>query len=421
MPVLNYVDYVEDLIGHPLVADNAATIGRMSRRQLGDVREKNLAAGWTVYEEHLSSGTPGDSEGEPAGLDAMLDVWRNAPTPYERVAGVRGEFRPILHGRIHRAARVFGGDRGLAFREGDPEARLAALKRYLLYAHRIVLPDPLFYVNQYFVSEPDLFEKSRSSLIGFLDFLHSIEALVKSGIVSFYPQYEHGRGNPVESFKDNEFSRWVRAEDVGPEEEVLLRAGQAMITELLFFCGRFEADCSFDRPEFERVLAAMTAFGHDLQAEQIRDRARKNDRAALERLGSVALPGLEHLSMKDVVAVRTKAEGFDRWRDALGEGLRQIEGEAEPEQIEGAVRDTLARGCRQVEEEVESSGFFATARRPTQSLTIGAITGMIFGGPAGALLGASASTAMTVLVEYLGGFGERKSTRALRAHYSVWG
>ena len=126
--------------------------------------------------------------------------------------------------------------------------------------------------------------------------------------------------------------------------EIPYRGGQPRVSELLFFCERFEADCSFDRPQLEPILAAMTAFGGELQATQLRDRVLGKGRAALQALGSVALPGLDRLSMKQIVDVRSNAEGFHRWRAALSDGLRRIEGEAEPEEVAEAVREELALG-----------------------------------------------------------------------------
>jgi hypothetical protein len=235
-PLPNYIDYVQGLVGCELRPDNASTVEGMSRAELADMRERNLQAGMESFTARVGFTRQG------RGLTEILPVWVGAPTPYERVTGVRGEFRPLLHGRIHTAADVFGGDAGYVFSEGGAEARVAALKRYLLYAHRIVLPDPLFYVNQYFGSDLDeLREQGRRSLVGFLDFLYPIRTLVRSGIVSFYPQYEHGAvTEPMQLFNDRDFDDWVEAGDADTDEKLLLEAGQPLVSELLFFCERFE-------------------------------------------------------------------------------------------------------------------------------------------------------------------------------------
>jgi hypothetical protein len=418
-PLPNYIDYVQALIGCDLRSDNASTVEGMSRSELADMREQNLHAGMDAFTAQVGF------SGQGRELAEILPLWEGAPTPYERVTGVRGEFRPLLHGRIHTAAAVFGGNAGYVFREGGSDARVAALKRYLLYAHRVVLPDPLFYVNQYFGADfDDLRERSRRALIGFLDFLYAIRTLVRSEIVSFYPQYEHGGvTEPTHLFRDRDYDDWVEAGEADADEKLLLEAGQPLISELLFFCQRFEADCSFDRSDFESILAAMTSYGgvlSDRHAAVARDRVLGEERAALETLGTVSLPGLDHLPIDEIVAVRAQAEGFDCWRDALGEGLRRIEGSVAPEAVREAVAETLARGGREVEREAKKSGLLETARGPAQTLAIGAVGGFAVGGPLGALAGSGISAVLTTLVEYVGGRADRRTANALAAHYSVW-
>ena len=415
----SYFDYVQDLVGHELRPDNARTIEGMSRADLANMRERNLQAGLEAFTAQVGFTRDG------RGLTEILQLWNAAPTPYERASGVPGEFRPLLHGRIHKAADVFGGDAGYVFGEGGTGARVTALKRYLLYAHRIVLPDPLFYVNQYFGSDlDDLRELGRRSLVGFLDFLHTIRSLVRSGTVSFYPQYEHGGiVEPMPLFRDQGFDHWVETGDADADKRLLLEAGQPLVSELLFFCERFEADCSFDRVDFELILAAMARYGGvlpDRDAAVARDRVLDEQRAGLERLGTVSLPGLDELPINEILALRAQGEGFDRWRDALGQGLRRIEGDAAPEVVREAVVESLVRGGREVEREVKKSGLLAAAKGPTQTLAIGAVAGFAVGGPLGALAGTGISAVLTTLVDYVGGRANRREAKALAAHYSVW-
>jgi hypothetical protein len=415
----NYVDYVQDLVGFELSPDNAKAVAGRSRSELAEMRERNLRIGLDAFTARVGTDL------QKRGIDEVLPLWEGAPTPYERVPGVRGEYRPLLHGRIHQAADVFGGDAGYVFGEGDPEVRIAALKRYLLYAHRIVLADPLFYVNQYFGSDlDDLREQGRRALAGFLDFLYAIQPLVRNGIVSFYPQYEHGMiTDPLQLFKDRDYDRWVRVGEGDAKEILLLEAGQPLVSELLFYCERFEADCCFDRADFERILAAMTRYGGELadrHAAVARDRVLGEERAALATLGVVSLPALDRLSIGDVVAVRAQAEGFDLWRDALGEGLRRIEGTADPETVKEAVAESLVRGGRAVDRQVKTSGLLETAKGPAQTLAIGALAGLTVGGPIGAVAGSGVSAVLTTLVKYAGGRADRHAAKALAAHYSVW-
>lgn len=415
----NYVDYVESLVGCELKPDNSAAIDAMSRSELADLREKNLHAGVDSFVDRVGIAP------HRRDLLEVLTTWQGAPTPYERAPGERGEFRPLLHGLVHEAADVFGGDSSYVFRDGDSTARIGALKRYLLYAHRIVLPDPLFYVNQHLGSSSDgLREESRRSLIGFLDFLYPIRELVRGGIVSFYPQYEHGGIMGTHLFQDDGFESWIEADEDQTGDKVLLEAGQPLVSELLFFCERFGADCSFDRPDFESILAAMARYGgalSDRYAATARDRVLAKERAALETLGTVSLPGLDQLPIEEIVAVRTNAEGFDRWRDALGEGLLRIdEGSAAPETVKEAVAESLVRGSREVERDLKESELLAAAKGPARTLAIGAVAGFAAAGPPGALVGGGISAVLTTLAEYVGGRADRHAAKALAAHYSVW-
>lgn len=247
---------------------------------------------------------------------------------------------------------------------------------------------------------------------------------MRSGIVSFYPQYEHGSfTEPTQLFNDRDFDDWVKVSEADTNEKLLLGPGQPLVSELLFFCQRFETDCSFDNPDFEAILAGMARYGgvlSDRHAAVAGDRVRRHDRTALERLGAVSLPGLDDLPIGEIVAVRAQAEGFDCWRDALGEGLLRIDGNAAPEAIKDAVAESLLRGGREVEREVKESGLLKAAKGPSKNLAIGAVAGFAVGGPPGAVAGGGVSAVLTTLFDYVSGRGDRRAAKALAAHYSVW-
>jgi hypothetical protein len=274
----NYVDYLENLLGRRIRENNATLIASLSIRQLNEIRERHHDA-WRQFSQFTHR-------------HADLPTLFHAPLPYRRKKAVLGEFRPILHGQIHDSAYRFGGDESHPWERAGNEERLAGLKRLLLYSHRVVLADPLWYVNQWLGREIDdeYSTRSRAGLTHLLDFVYLIKDLIRSDIILFYPQYEHtGVGFSSHLFEDQEFLDWSHTL-AGEDEDTVVSIVYPQIIELLFYCVRYGASCFIDRPELMPGLQKILDYGGALGGSHLvakRDSVAVEDDAALLVLASM--------------------------------------------------------------------------------------------------------------------------------------
>src|SRR5262249_28034825 len=150
----HYLAYVEKLAAIQIGPGVRAAIMAQPRKELVEIHS----------EYHLSFNAYLDSVKE-LGISVFEANSPEPPTPYDVTSPVRGEFRPLIHGRLNAAARVFGGNASSVWaHDNSPLTALDGIKHHLLYAHSLVLPDPLFYVLQFVDREDDIFfEKSRAS------------------------------------------------------------------------------------------------------------------------------------------------------------------------------------------------------------------------------------------------------------------
>src|SRR5579883_2231511 len=174
----SYWEFVEGIIGREIRADNEKSLRRLSNEDLAAIRERYLE-GYYRFGESVKSNvkliTNRDPESEaissfsPAEIGSLLPRFASAPIPYSCPREKRGEMRPLFHGKFNRSADEFGGDSPFHWITSPNNRRLSLLKRYLIYAHRIVLPDPLFYINEAanpLFSDPS---RTRAALPNYLD------------------------------------------------------------------------------------------------------------------------------------------------------------------------------------------------------------------------------------------------------------
>jgi hypothetical protein len=436
---MTYIDYVEYLLGERIDENTPTKVRQLSVSRLAEFRE-----GYHVARQQFKSHV--DASITQGNTKQVLEGLITAPMPYESVEGEHYEFRPILHGRITDAAETFGGDEGHPWESEDDSKRLDRLKRYLLYAHRIVLPDPIWYIMQYLrrpkeyskgqSTDNEFVTKSRTALGNFLNFLYTVRKLIERGVIAFYPQYEHGAaGFPQKYFEDPRFCEWYRKSKPRTSSEILAcQDGHQLVTELLFYGVRNNASCVLDNPRLVPVFDALLEYGDSGLTEltaSIENPAIAKKRAVLQRMADLKLPTLEKLSIDDIVSARVDSVGFNEWRRSLQDAIREIESSQQNESaVQHAVADALSDGRRKLEREIEKSSFWAKAKDQTAKLvlgsaSVGAATQLLLTGTFAATAGAAVATAagcagLVILKEW---FSERKTrlaNAALMRHYAIW-
>lgn len=433
---MTYIEYLEYLLGEQIDDHISASVRSLSVQRLARFRED-----YHIAHEQFRSFVLATTEG--GAEQQILSELKNAPRPYNLADGVAGECRPVLHGRITRSALTFGGDEGHPWESADDSERLDKIKRYLLYAHRIVLPDPIWYIMQYLwrprdyeediARENDFVSKSRKGLAHFLRFLHTIKPLVNDGTISFYPQYEHTFiGFPQALFKAPDLCKWYGLTENRTDHELtIFEYGHHLIIELLFYCNRNQASCLLDNPALVPILGALVQFG-DVgpvgQVSGVENFTRARDRNFLQRLVESPLPTLATIAIEDIVAVRRDSEGFNQWRRALRDAIMLIESGQQSENIiRGTITDALAEGRNSVQREMEKSGFLARAKDQTAkfvigSAAVGAAISAMMGNPVSAipLVAAAGSGALFILKDWFAANRDRATQGSLMRHYAIW-
>jgi hypothetical protein len=395
----------------------------MSLQDLYDFREK-YHEGYNKFRGYLLKVRDLDA---PA-ID--INKLKSAPSPYQRASMREGEFAPILHGRIHDTAYLFGGDEGHPWESPHNLARVGRLKQYLLYAHRIILPDPIWYICQYFAfkdrKDDEYVARSRAALTNYLDFLYLIRDLIQTDIVSFYPQYEHtGGGFPQEIFEDQRFIEWFNTQTDSKSDIPVARLIHNRILELLFYCIRYDASCTIDNPRLKPVLESVLEFGQALGGRHIEtkvDSVARKERNALKSLVTLPLPTAEKLELKEIIAVRREGDGFQRWRSYLQEGLLRIESKGlDSSALQKAVRESLAHGKQALEREFGQSSLLSKIKDDVGTFTVGAMAGWIVGDPSGGLATGAVSVGLNILKDFFVKRKDRESRKALLKHYTLIG
>jgi hypothetical protein len=420
----HYLSYVENLAAIQIGPNARAAIMSQPRKELVDIHSE-YHLGFDSYLRSVQK--LGTSVFEPNSPEP--------PRPYDIASPALGEFRPLIHGRLNAAALVFGGDTASVWAsENASQTALDGIKHHLLYAHSLVLPDPLFYILQFTDNEENIFfEKSRNCLANFLDFLGRIRPLIEAGIVSFYPQYEHGSLTHIFTpFKDEEFRNWFLKTQEWDDYEGISKLLQERAVELVYFCKRHRASCAVaDDDRQSQWLEGLFRYGR--VKEIAYDRALGNpvladERTAYQRLTKLSLKVTNSISVEDLVAVRQNSDGFAAWRDALQECIGLIEdSEMQEKDLAAAIQYKCARAVDSLDKEIRNSTFMSKITEETKGFILGSTA-------AGALLqvlaGTAASTAAMpaiaisaaakVLAAWQSARESGNAARALRKHYALW-
>lgn len=192
------------------------------------------------------------------------------------------------------------------------------LKHHLLYAHSLVLHDPLPYHLDFFEDEEEPRGRDdaepRKRLASYLGFLRSVRELVTEGVLFFADDQpykmpwleEHGYWPP--------YLRDLPVPSAG--SATMFRDLEGMATT---FIASDIHDGQLDL--YVRDPLSLVAFTDMLKSQTVR-RAELN---VLQGLLRVRVPALEDLSLRDIVEIRKNEETFDRWRRALSRSLSRMQ------------------------------------------------------------------------------------------------
>jgi hypothetical protein len=424
----NFLSFVERLAGLAVDSSIRERVMQLPAKDLVEIRLQYLEL-FTAFRNWI-----GQTERE----GTFPGVYLDAPRPYVTPSEHAGEFRPFIHGRLNNVAERFGGDSGLVWTSIDsPEVALSGLKQHLLYAHRLVLPDPLFYILQSADRVDDTnFEQSRQGLANFLQFLSSIRDLIEANIVFFYPQYEHGY-LPEQLFVDESFHDWFLGsvtEGNAPHTDPLAtHALQEIVVELTYYCTRYHASCAIaDDERSAKWLEGLFRYSRRKDRElgqALGNPVITKQQAAYQRLIQLSLKVPSGLSIDDLVQARHSSAGFAEWRSALSQCLELIDSDSTSEKdLQKAITELTVPTVEKLDAEVARSSLLAKAFNESRDFMLGstsaglAIT-MLAGGPVSALAiptGVIISSAMKVLAAWMGARDEARSLSALRKHYVLW-
>jgi len=351
-----------------------------------------------------------------------------------------GEFRPFLHGIHHdNYLEELGGDSGSDF-ELVTGQRLQNIKRILLYAHRCVIPDPLFYNCEYFPSErEELVFKSQIRLTNFLDFLFVIRPLVEHNIVAFYPQHEHGgAGFPINRFRSVDFEDWIRAnwdqlsfaeksdieQDWGRELALKygparLESGRRTYAELFFFGQRYGAQLLCPSHIPLDVLDLMVAHG----LAKVERPIATEQAQMLRTLFRTQLPSAIHyLTMEDIVSVRENDLAFSEYRRSLGAAILRIhdfESDYDPMELQRSISSFIADATEKAKAAIDQSGALSKMKEKFWEFGWGMILPLLLmpdpGLTAGFLATVGIVTGITAQAKT-----KQPSRDALLRHYGIW-
>lgn len=410
----NQIELVESLLNRKLHASNKTMVSKFSLRDLATF-QASYHDSLREFDKFIDQNTTSLLNSKCA-----LSLLINAPTPCQRMPQVYGEFRPILLRQVHKNAAPF--DDSSSFENISNAFRIDIMKRNLLYSHKVVIPDALFWVNQFFGDEKETewTKRGRLRLTGYLDFLYSIRPLVKKQIVLFYPEYEYG-SLPGEAFYDKEFVEWIGKDQFDEEKSLRCEVAHEDILRLLFYCVRYGASCTLDQGIYEPILSEVLRFGKAMggQFTVTKENMKSREQIALvNRLAQISIPNLGNISIDDIVAVRSQSEAFNHWRDLLSEGIQSIEETGDPGLVSESVKDSLARGKEAIDQEIKKSSLLSSAKESFYSFAIGAIAGVALGDALKAIATGSLTATLSILKEFLVSGKDRSAKKSLLKHYA---
>ncbi len=311
------------------------------------------------------------------------------------------------------------------------------LKHRLFYCHSIAIDDPgshiidiikIYAGNDNF---KDQLQDQKRQLINYLSFLIEIKSLVESGVVTLIPEkYASSRGY----FKSDRDERLEANLDLSDCQEfierrtkrsidkltrtVLVRSAERTLLDIAATNEKLKEGVHFYLPYafWETVLEDL--FKESSQFTNVS----MDELRLLQSLIQVPLPGLDRLSVTDIVKVR-EDDSFKSWRIALRKGLRELRTAdksdllSEKEKLTLLQEESYERTIK-LQEEIEKSAFLKNLRKHTIDFKVGLLA-MLVGLPLGGKisLAVGATLAARTLFNLIRKQAEAKPKESLLNHY----
>ncbi len=270
----------------------------------------------------------------------------------------------------------------------SPDLVEDAIKRLLLYCHRLVLDDPFIYTCDYLkYGEPDgaLRAEVRRKVGANLSLLSYLRPLVEHEIVVFVPQDRAGRAPAPDAAS---VSRIAAESDFGHFNpgpmhpyvqqfwsEVAFQSVKATLLLGNEFPSRF--DFFFPDPVFVNA-AVVELRGHRPESVGTAERHSRE----LNYLLEVHIPRLDDLTVADVLAIREQGDAFILWRDSLRSALgaaSDVNARIDPNgERMRAIRDELEVAQARLRENVAKSPVLHSSSRGVLRLALGGLTDLMF-------------------------------------------
>jgi hypothetical protein len=414
-----YVRWLEEILDFELTPAAVANVRRFSPAQFKQALERAQKSFFGIW---------APSEHDP-------EKFFTRPFIYQATDRRPGEYRPLLHPSFHSSA-----DPVIHIRAWDESARTVAsnLGLYLLYAHRVVIPEPLHTLLLHCDME---FRRKESieRLVHFLEFVDLVRPLIDAGVVEFYPNEETYEYAATE--KDEVFLQWVQQQRFDAAARLAYEGSHVHILRLLRFCTRYDATVSIE----DRFVGEGYGFRHLRNEDALiqylkhgrhtvapdhgeRDLANRTltelpDFRVLGTVLSSDVLSTAALDVDDILALRGQSSAFDEWRTNLLGAIRFVEErlpDVGPDAMRSQVAERLAPAEARIKREAASSSSLISIRDRGISFAIGAVAGFLTGGTAAALPAGALALGGNATWDWLKGRGKQRERRALLNHYALW-
>jgi len=293
------------------------------------------------------------------------------------------------------------------------------LKQHLLFAHELVMHDPLPYHLDFFEDSKARLDDAphRARLAQYLGFLMQVRPLLDAGVLFFIddapyrmPWLEQHRSWPpqvpeLDALREHATAATLR--DIEGVKSTLVASSFHQGNLDLYVSGR----------DSLRALGARPGdLGKSARVDQI---------AILQRLMAIDLPAVDDLSLHDVVRLRQDEALLERWRVSISCALTRLVG---LEQTVGPVTDEDVRRSVSTElnatigRDLRAATFGSVTKGVVRTFTITAVAALAVSGtyePEAAIARAATAGALGLFLQFVLG-GVRTTTGLYLRHVAVF-